>query len=388
MPQKIIHRKVARTVRKRAAGRKNKKGVRCQGSNRAGKADTGIIANSFFALTLKQKPAIEVKQKQQVPRRNGDEDYNKMYEDILKVVQHAVWLVKKEKTSFNPLKNGFDLSESFGMILNMFRNEVLPAGWSFNIELEEHNNEYYINIHKVCEMQAFWHCFEIKPPALWLQKHDPALHDMFILFMYNFYEDTNILTWWNGGMGYVDEDYMLERLDEYEGEYENAEEFEKLKAEVTQTVMNYKEGIVFQYLSLLRSQEFLSTDKLRAKLSNFSKRNKLVKWMYAACDFMDIPATINDFVYPDQFDNEGLQYDQQASIIWDCGDRLTQEHEEGLDAEANGCGIIDPILNFHFRKSTKEIDLTRINDQVRWPQELTKIFHQYNEAIKPYERKN
>jgi hypothetical protein len=77
--------------------------------------------------------------------------------------------------------------------------------------------------------------------------------------------------------------------------------------------------------------------------------------MLAGCEFMKYPGTQSDFIYYEMEHNgdvEGLRFDQQAAIIWDWDDYYTDMQEECLDAEANGCGIVEPILNYSFKKES------------------------------------
>jgi hypothetical protein len=197
---------------------------------------------------------------------------------------------------------------------------------------------------------------------------------------------TGIMGWWDGGMGYAD--YMLEEKIEnwefeYGDEFENADELNKAR----ETLESYKNGEVHRYEELIRESKFLPLKKLAKAIEPY-KRTNLGKLMLAGCEFMEHPGTMNDFIYY-EFQNErgeGLSVDQQSAVIWDWDDAYTDIQEECLDAEAQGCGVIEPILNFSFNRNLKKFVLEDFEKRTKWPKALTEYFFKhrdYVESIKP-----
>lgn len=390
MPTGTHHRKITQRARIRAKARANKQATRRKAGN-GSKADAArIIADSVFALTLKPKPAVIVKQLIRIDssRYSKQDDYEKMYQDVMQVVHNAVYLVTGEVTSFNPYASGFGLSESFDIILNIFKRDVLPNGWEFNIEKEDNHSIYHIAMYKVCEMQCFWHVFELKHVLKYWRKKNPELHDMFLLFMYNFCHHTQIMTWYNGALGYVEPELLMERLQEFE--FDTEEEQYQKEAEVQAVIDSYEKGEVHEYEEMMKAQYPEPVESLRSMLSYFPRRNKLVRWMLDACTLMEAPVGINDFIYAEMVEErgEGVMFDMQMGVIWDVTDPFTCEQEEYLDAESQGCGIHEPILTIRLFSDIERLSIKEIEACKTWPQQLTKIYQQYIKVVAKYERPN
>lgn len=394
MPATTINRKNARRPRAGAAKRKNKQAARRPGSSGASKAAPAIIANSIFALVLVPKVALQVSESLSRKRPYGlqDDNYNEIYSQVLPIIQRAIYLVTKEETTFDPLQNGYDLSQAFGFIFNMFKTNVLPKGWYYNIETTSSNyqhegpRDYHLVIYTGCEFVACWHCFEIKPVVDYYYTRNRRLHDMFIRFMANFCKHTGIDRWRRGGYSYVDTDYLREQVENYE--WDSLADEETAKKDLENIIYEYEKGDAYWYEKFIENQPLVPVAQLKKELSRFAK-NKLVKWMMAACDFMAEEWNINDFIYPEMDEeNEGLMFDQQMTVIWNCRDRMTHEQEEYLDAEAQGCGIKEPVLTIRLNQDTAELDFKKLNEALQWPNRLTKLFQDYNKAIIPYERKD
>jgi len=392
MPSRSNHPKNARPTRIRVAGRQNKTKHGRKECIGATQENPAVIANSIFALTLTDKPAIKVKAiKSGGKLRFDDEDYDQMYKDVLNAVQNAVYLVTGERTTFNPLHSGFDLSQSFDFVLNMFRNQVLPEKWNFNIEkypVDYKGGRYHLVIYHDCEFQTFWHAFSIRPLVLGLQA-DKKLHDLFIKFLWNFIHKTKIDCWWGGALGYCDENSMIDEFEQHE--FDSDEEWLDALVSLHITIDDYEKGNAKKYEKLLKNQPIVPVDTLRKEISKFSARNKLVKWMMDACEFMEVPYSLTDFVYPEFQDEEGfdaLMFDSQSGVLWDVTDEYSLTQERFLDSIAQGCGIFYPIYNFRIDHLTTSINIEEIKKAILWPQQLTKLFHSFNDAAVKYEFKN
>jgi len=393
MPEKLNKKATASRSGNRAGSRKNKQRPGCKAGNRPQASAPRIIANSFFALTAKPKPAIAVSSflNDKRARIDDSEDgYAKMYADVLKCTQRAILLATGEKTTFDPMNNGYDLSESFELVLRMLKTNVIPAGWEYNIEKSHKTEEYHIVIYRACDFQAFWHVFEIAATVHSLFINHKQLHDMFILFLKNFIHYTKIEPWWGCALGYViwDEESLRDRFENME--FDTEEERIGYEMKMEYTIDSYKKGETDRYQKLICSQKVMPVGQLRYELSKFSKRIDLVKWMLSACDLMEQKLNLNEFVYPELVEElgEGIMFDLQIVLLWDADDVYSQEQNEYLEAESQGCGIMDPIYHFRLTKDLKSFDKTIFDKAIKYPGQFTELYHGYNKAIKKYERKN
>lgn len=386
MPAKLKHKAATQGARKSAKVRGNKQRPGRKGSHGT-KADTPrVIANSFFALTAKPKPAIAVSmiQEGKASMASCDDNYMKVYADILKCVQRAIFLATGEASTFDPYKNGYDLSESFDFIFRMLKTNVIPAGWEYNIEQDWRTNEYLVVIYKACEFNTFWHVFDIGATVQHLYKKNRKLHDLFILFLHNFCKHTTLDTWWGGALGYVDESMLEDHF--HNMDFETEEEKEEYRVRMEETIADYNKGEISKYQKLIKSQLSLNVDQLRKSLSKFSKKSDLVKWMYSACEVMEQKATLNDFIYPELCEDSegGIMFDQQVVLLWDITDIYSSEQEEYLECESQGIGVMDPIYHVRLTKDRKELDLNEMKKALDYPKQFTKLYHEYHAAIKKY----
>jgi hypothetical protein len=393
MPQTVKHRDSSHRARKDFDRRKNKKGQGRKGSEGTETHGPKIIGDSIFALTLAPKPGLEVINKtkgkiRSSHRFNDDEDYQQMYHDLLVCVQGAVKLVTGEETKLDPLKEGLDLSVSLTYVINCFESNVLPKGFEYNVDKGQ--NGYYFTIYKYAPFDDYWHAFEIKSIGQRLWQTNKKLHALFILVIKCFKVSAGILCWWNGGCGYAD--YMFEeKIEDWENRYEDDDEGTMLDQAI-ETYLDYEIGEANEYKEAIRNADFIKPEILLKKLSAFDQRDKIVKWMIEVCKFCMLKGNIDDFIYHEQEEDgvEGLQFDQQAAIIWDWDDMFTDEQMECIDSEAQACGVLAPLLNFHFTKETREFDHNAFMTALEWPAELSKLFRATNtliELIKPKKEK-
>lgn len=381
MPQTISKRRTTSTTRSRSRKGKISKGSRCAVSNGAKQNESGIIGNSLFNVNLKTRIGFEVQ-----PAVLQDVDAALIYNDLLPAVKNALLKYKGFRTKTDPYKQGANITQSYQYLIGLIKNNLVPEGWEFNIEKNEHTQFYFLIIYKECDFDSYWHAFEIKPAVKKL-KHNEELRDFFLLFMKNFYEQCQIDPWWHGGLCFVDIGWMKERIAEREDDYDDEEQYYKALYEMAEIEKVYQHGEAKYYEKLLMAKKSVSVKTLSEGLQQFSKRNKLVKWMYEALKLMEYPCDVMNFCYPDvNGDIEGLLFDQQVGIIWDESDMMSGEQMETLDAEAQGIGIHAPILHYIIGKENNyPMNIHSFDDLKcleQWPGELTKIYHLYNEAIK------
>lgn len=392
MPKTIKHRNASSRLRKGVHPGKDFQGKGRQGGKGTAANGPKIIGDSLFALTLAPKPGLEVidKTKGRVrPLRQDfdEEDYEQMYEDLLICVQRAVKIITGEVTKFDPLKERLDLSVALTYVINCFESNVLPKGFEYNVDKDPVQG-YYFTIYRDAPFDDLWHAFELKPIAKHLWQTDKTLHGLFLLVIKCFYVRTDIGCWWNGGCEYAD--YMFEeKLQDWESRYEGDDEGHSELDEAIATYLGYEIGEANEYKEALKNIDFVKPELLLKKLTRFDQKNKIVKWMVDICSFCMLKGNVNDFIYYEMQGEgvEGLQFDQQVAIIWDWNDAFTEEQMECIDSEAQGCGVLPPILNFHFTKTTQHFDREGIMAALDWPRKLSDLFRESRRLIESLEPK-
>jgi hypothetical protein len=387
MPANIKTKRSSSRIRKGANERSNRQAAGRQGSVRPQKGYTKIIGNSIFALTLKKKPGLEVVSKVESRkfRVEDEDDFYKMYADLL-ACYHKAMVIVGEPTKYDPYSIGLEIGIALSSIIQSFKDNVAPKDASVNID---HNDEdgYHFTVYQYAPFDCYWHAFEIKPIINKI-KRNQKLHDLFIVYIKAFMNYTGIDGWWNGGMGYAD--YMLEeKIDNWENELGEEFEDEKDLKKAMADLQCYKKGVAKQYEKSITNAAHCSPEKLIEKIEPY-KRSGLGKLMLAGCEFMKYQGTLTDFIYyelENEGDVQGLRFDQQASVIWDWDDYYTDMQEECLDSEANGCGIIEPILNYQFTKRLSKFSKEEFQHRLKWPEELSKIFTMHNEYVNSIKRK-
>jgi hypothetical protein len=397
MPSRTIQRKPSRTLGKGAAKRKDQARQRRQGSQRTQQKDPAVIADSIYSLTLKAKPGVSlaIERKHRRGRIMSDEDdYEQMYKDLLGCYQHALSLIGNP-SPFDPFANGLSLSVSIYYVLNAFKSNVLPAGYDVNIDKDDENG-YYFTIYKECWSAGYWHAFEIKPVIRKLTRNK-KLHDLFISVIKCMIAKADIGTWYDGGMGYAE--YMLEEelgnWDDNHGSEDDtpAEQKKNMRAfqKASETLRNYQSGEVKDYEDIIRDTPFIAPEEILEVLNKLKSTSPIVHWMKIACHFLKLPGCINDFIYLECEDLEGLKYDQHVTIIWDWQDAYSDIQCECLDSEAQGLGVNEPTLNFPVTRNLKSLDLAEIEQRSEWPERLSHLFDAYQKmliALKPKKKSN
>ncbi len=394
MPEKVKSRRATSKTRKGSSERDNHKKYRCKRINGSKTKTPGIIANSLFALTLGEKSGIEVSMHQQcndvfVDSENGIEE---IYYDLLETLQNSLKLYTGEGSNFDPYKSGMSLDTSILYIINAFKNNILPTGFELNID---HNNKsgYHFTIYNEIETVGYWMSFEIKPIVKKLWRTNVPLHEFFIVFLKSFMYETGIQNWYNGGLGYAEyavEEHM-EEWENFEGDFDSYEKSEKERRKRLATVWEYEHGEVKQYQKIISSATAIPVEELLQELSRFNKRNNIVKWMYEACEFIKIGGSIYDFIYEEaiseDYNEEGVRFEQQATFIWDSKDIYSITEEEVLDAEAQGCGVQNAFLNIHISKNTESIDWSNLEKLSTWVNKLEDLNESYIKLINSITRR-
>ncbi len=389
MPQATKQRRSSRTVRESINARGIKARPRCQGGSRTTAQAPRIIANSLFALTLKPIPgvAFDLKKPLSKNRFHSEDDYEQMYHDLLKCVQHALKLQGVE-TKADPYAAGIDLSASLVFVTSLFEHEILPGKlhgeyqWLYNIDKDDHG--YYFTIYKYCEMQQYWHAFEIKHVVKYLYTRNKPVHDIFIRFLKTFMAYTDIKAWYNGALGYAD--YWFDEEIEFWWDNHDKTDKDDISAykEALKTRAVYATGEAKRYQLLLEKTTAENPAKLIDELLKFSKKNKLVNWMIEACAFMQKRhAYINGFIYEEDDAQEGLKFDQQVGIIWDWDDEYTHAQSEAMDSDANSVGICSPCFFYHITPHTERFDKQELHEAIKIPLQIDKLFDHYYDAVNP-----
>lgn len=391
MPANTINRRASRRVRKSAHARKNK-----QKPGRAACAESpapapAIIANSLFALTLKSRSGVEVAGMVGKEERAGDDDFAKMYKDLRACLLNAFKILGVKEKFSDPLREGKGLGPALCYLTDQFKRLVLPDGFHFSIDRDEYDEEYYFTVFAAVDAPDYWQAFELKPVVEFLAQTNKPLHDFFIVLVKSLIEHLDIYTWYNGFMGNADY-WLEEEIFRWEEIFEGSmseEDIVKHKLHAEQTLAAYKSGIAKRYETLLENTNVRTTRSLERSLCRFydkDKKNAIINWMFDAILFMDKPGSLDDFVYPEYIaemhGGEGLEIHQQVTLIWDSSDEYTSKQEESIDDEAQGCGIIPPLLNISVTRKNKTLDFKRLESLALWPMRLNALWKSYTDMVK------
>lgn len=389
MPRTTTTRKITRKAGTRADSRKNQKRARCKGGIHNAKKNPTIAAYSIFDLKLMAKPGIEV-----VDKVGGNDhrsyfdkpdDYYQMYRDLLKAMQRASSMVKGETTTFDPLASGLGIGLALDFVIKSFENNIKPKGWSMNIDRD--SDSYFFTLWVACPFPEFWHFFEIKYICQELIRTDRKLHDLFIIVIKTLISQADIISWWNGGLGYAE--CIIENQIEFWAD-NNGDDEESLKElEGTKKTYNdYEHGVAKKYEGLIRSVDSRTPASLLRSLSRFNKKVPMVQWMIHACEFLNKPGSTQDFIYYEMEQDEGiegLRFEQQITLIWDLDDEYTKLEIEAMDAEVGNAGALPPVLNYRIGPECTSIDVAEMNERRLWAIKLSDLWREFediNELIK------
>lgn len=406
MPAKINRKPAARAARNRAHTRKDKAKQGFKRNKRSKATAPAVIANSVFALTLADKPALEVIEKVEEKKnrhRSGDQDdYYQMYHDLLKAFKNGVKLVSGETTECDPLASGLGIGMSLAYVMRGFEHNILPKEFDYKIDLDEDGNYYHFTIYRYCQFSGWWHAFEIMPICRHLKRHNQPLLKLFLSFISYMSMRLDIQTWWNGGCGYAE--YMMEeRLmnwEDNEGDIkapknatkqqkEYANESRKRYETAVKNFKDYKNGEPREYEKLIRASRGSSAAAINKSLSGFNRKDPVVAFMIKMMDFMEKPGSISDYIYRESDDDGemGLAFDQQIAIIWDWDDEYTRCQMDCIDAEASGIGVMPPMLHYYITPHTKKLDKDELDEWLKWPGRLSALWEEYNNMIKKFKPK-
>lgn len=397
MPTKTIKKRTASKTRSRTVRRKGQPVKRCKRSKSAKPHSPKVIANSIFALTLTAKPGFEVLAINDGKRSalSGDDNYQEMYDQLLKCFHHGIKLATGSPTKYDPLRMlDMPLGSAFGALINAFENQVLPQGYDFRID--KNHLGYHFTIFKYAPFNEYWHAFEIKPVINYLTKRrDKRLLNLFIKFIAAFKNETQIMTWYNGGCGFS-EYMMYEELIDWEENWgpmevpEDASEKEKKDAAVSKMVfeeksadyLSYTKGEARSYQKLIEVQK--STPDQILKELNLCRATPLIRVMRRILEFCKAPININDYYYQDYFNDEnieGLTFDQQLSIIWDWDDSYTKIQMDCIDDEAANIGVHPPLMHYRITPKTKHLSEEILKQYILWPSQLAELWNDYYQVV-------
>lgn len=403
MPQRIKNRSAAQRSRTGTHRRKNRKAHGRQGCERTEQKSSGIIAHSLFALTLHQKPALEVENK--INKRAGDatEDYHAMYRDLLAAYQNGMRL-SGTPTEADPFKSGLDIGASLSYVISGFNNNLLPGGFEMRIEKDGTSYKqlhYYFSVYIACDFPECWHVFEIMPVVEYLRKYNVKLHDTFIRFIAYMKVRLGINTWYDGALGYAD--YQMEERIDPEC-WENNEGFMELeedandeaKKDAEESRLRYEAGVddfnsynagyIKEYEQVIKSS-LLTADQLNKELAKYNSKNPLVAFMHKMMEFMKEPGSFHGYHYAELYDEneyESVAIDRQVSILWDWDDEYAALECDALDVDASNYGVTPPVFHYAISKHTKQLPLDRFHEWQTWPMRFSKLWEDYRDLTVDY----
>ena len=357
---------------------KNRKEPRCETGNRSSQKPPSIIANSFHQLKLIPKPGIAVDAKLNSKNISRNDDYEKMYADLLYILHNACKLIGKP-TSFDPLASGLDISVSLYYVLNSFKTNLVPDKYDVNIDHDEELG-YYFTIFKYCDFEGYWHAFEAMP-LIAAAKKSTGLLQIVLEVLNCLISKANISPWYINGIGYAD--YVLrDQLEDWSGqEFDSEEESEEAYNKAIMCLHNYECGEAASIRKMIAKSKYVKPEKILEKIQALKSKNKIIHWLKEACVFLQSDGCMDDFIYSEENDQDGMKFTEQVSIVWDFHDVLTSLQGECLDSEANGMGLNEPVICFPITKFTKKIDFSEIEERSKWPKKLSKLFQSHQDML-------
>ncbi len=391
MPQTIEARRTAPSTRKSVRKGNNKERQGRKECNRTEAVASKVIASSLFALKPKPMVGIQVIEKQSPIFHTsscGEEDFYKMYCDLLEALQYAIYEIKGEKTTFDPYKSGLDFATSFTFVMNAFENNILPEGFNYNIDKDK--DGYYFTLFSTCEFEEHWHPFEIKPIVEYLErKKNEGLTKLFFTVLNTFRETTGMWSWFAGGMAYAEsmmEDFALDNR------YDLDEEEEFIQhASASELLLSYKSGYIHSIGNEIQKSGVEHAMKLMSQLAGFDQSDEVVSWMHKILEFLlETPGNIRDYVYFEDNDEDmmQLQFVQMVTLIWDWDDEFTHYEMESIDDEANNDGIRSPHYNFMVKKGFDTKFYKSREELKQWPMLLHKLWDYHTDVIVSIIKKN
>lgn len=390
MPKTNQSKGIAQNTRKRTNARGNQQKPRCKASTGAKTHTPKIIANSLFALTLTPLIGLEVEQKFDKPKKvYGSDDYNKMYKDLFECVQTGLTIINGKGSPWNPINEGYDIAFSLKYILNVFKHNLLPEDFEFNID--EVDGEYYFTVYSpFFGTKENWNFYEIKPIVKYLEKTDTKLYNLFIKFLKCFMTITEINDWRDF---FYAEEQIEEQLNNWfedrAGDVENEEEENIMQEEYKlafDCVQDYKKGEPAQYIKKVGASEFHNVDYFIKKIKTLGFADPVIDWMLKTCEFLKLSCgSVHQFVYQefqDSDDGDGLAFYDQHTIIWDAEDYYTSEIDAMVESTAIGIGVVPPVMHFHLKKDSKKYDFGWIEKSKNWILEFDKVYQGFLELNK------
>lgn len=363
-------------VKRRVARRKS---LRQSGS--ASPAPAAFIADSIYSLKLKPKSGPEV-----FFSLNGKDldidDAETIFNDLWKAYMRLHYLVKGEKTDFNPLAAGLSMPTVLHLLITNIKT-LIPAAFNFNIDRRD-NGDYHFTIFKYCEGWGRWfHALNVGHAILVLAKKNKPLHDLFLSFLREFSQSIGIPLWDQGLMGNT-----LESMDDRI--LNLAEEFEPEELKMYQEDIDfYQSGVGAAYARRIRSAKRMKASQIRQQAMRYRSAvaNPIANLIVQGCEILLSPYRLYDYYYMDECEQDGcyVELDCQVNIIWSRDDNLFYEHEGNLDAYANE-GIQEPAMSIVISKDLKKFDPEEIKKKLAWPGELDKFFYRAYEITEKFKK--
>lgn len=407
MPQKITNRTIARKSRKGVHGRKAKPGTKHKGPSKPKASAPAVIAHSIFALTLKPKKGVEIYFKKGGKKKGAyhsiDDDYEQMYRDLLACYSRAYYLLKGEKFTVDFVKMGLSLETGLSAVLRNFERDILPNGYQYNVDRSdnEESNPYYFTIFKDLDFPNYWHSFAIKHAVLHLEKKNPKLLRLFLIFINSFSQSLDIDTWYGYTAGYAG-DWIEQKISDMQAEYDldfatpdefflAAKENDEVKEykDAVDTLDEYKSGLAAHYEKELKEAPVRSAKQILAQLKKLRSRSPIAKVIREGCALMQEGYTLGNFIYremEESNDGMGLRLEMQATILWDGNDLYTAMQSEMIDSESQE-GIWPPYARYAITPDSREIDTEWLKKAEQWPMKLSDYHKFASTILESYEPK-
>lgn len=376
---------ITQTARGNSRGRTRKKRHGRQTSRRSTTNGPEIIADSVYTLRLNSIPSVvfDIQELQQSFQRGTN--YEKMYHD-LRACLIAAFKIKGENSEMDPLAWGMSLSASLQIVTNVFKNNILPAGYKVNIDYNKYSKDYFFTMYKVVDAQEYWRYFPIRRVVQHLEKKNKKLHDAFVMVLSGLREGAGICTWFGGyvwGYEHVVNDTQ-EALMYVQDRYDDEEEAKRAAQELIDEAKDYKNGEANRYAKYITKTSYKREKVLSDIKGMRGQWLPFVKWIQDAVDIIDDNCNIWNLDYQNgdfDYDDGCVQIFQTITILWDDDDYVFYNERDFVDNEAANFGVAWPIVHFVVKPETKSIPYESFPVQEKWYDKISKLFHSFHEIV-------
>jgi hypothetical protein len=376
MPKKTGHKGITSGPRKSLKGRAQ--GQQAIGApQRPASAPAAVIADSFYSLKLPPRTGAHVFLAKEGSNVKMDQ-VERLTGNLWETFMQLHFLVKGERTKFNPLKAGLSVSTSLSMAINGISG-LLPKSFGFNVD--DKDETFSLTIYSSCDnWGAFWHILKVGHVLQVLAAKNKRLHNLFLSFLRQFSERIGISLWDEGMMGDSMESLDERLLNMPEEDY-SPTDIESVKDDIR----FYQEGPGREYARKIRYAKPMTPRNILKVARRF--KGPIAGIICQGCLLLDKASKIWEFIYDaeEYEDSYYLSLNDQVNIVWRDNDNLFYEHEGTLEALSNE-GVQSPFVSQKIAGNVKKFSFDGLIERKEWLQDLSKFFISSYQVIQKFEK--